>query len=234
MRYVFAGFRLMARDRSLWKYALKPLAMGAFVYICIVALGFIVVPALSAEVAARLGAQGDGGSTIRSISAGLGAIVFGLIVWFASGFLYLTVTSLFSAFLWDKLNEEVEARLGILEPAIPVSSITLLTDSLVRLVLSIGVSVAGIIASWSCLAVGGILAAGWLGLHDYTSPAYLRRNQPIWIQLTAIYGRRGWLAFLLVSGMLTLIPLINVLCLPALVAAGTMLRAQKLPETQAK
>jgi uncharacterized protein involved in cysteine biosynthesis len=45
-------------------------------------------------------------------------------------------------------------------------------------------------------------------------------------QFGRVFRLRGWLTFLLLGGLLTLLPFINVLLLPVMVAAGTIMVAK--------
>jgi uncharacterized protein involved in cysteine biosynthesis len=69
--------------------------------------------------------------------------------------------------------------------------------------------------------LGPVLVAGWVGVLDYTSPAFLRYNRTVGEQWPVGTKMKGWFGFQIGAGLLSLLPFVNVLMLPALVAGGT-------------
>lgn len=229
MKYAIEGIKLVFKDRTLWPFVVKPLVFGAFVFALIVVLGFAIVIPSSSGLAAQWGASGESGGWIRGLASGFGAILYAVVLWFVSGILFLAITSLCSAFMWERLSEEVERRLDIRDASVPTSWPVLMADSLVRMAIAIFVAVASLLTGWMCLGIPALVFAGWLGLYDYTGPSYIRRGKFVWDQAISVYRHKGWFGFLFVGGLLTLAPVLNVVLLPGLVAGGAMLRSQRVP-----
>lgn len=230
MRYVAAGIGMFIRDKSLWRYAWRPMLLSAFVYLAIAALGFAVFVPFVRGAIESAGAQGEGWARFIRDTAGLvAAILYVIVLWVFSGMIYIMICSLFSAFMWDRLCEEVEEKLGIFEKPQPIGCGILLADSLVRFIVAMFIAAFGFATGWMCMGITAIVSTGWMCLLDFTAPAYLRRGKPFWDQHREVYKLKGWPFFILCTGMLTLLPFINLILLPAMVAGGTMLRAQRRP-----
>ena len=70
-----------------------------------------------------------------------------------------------------------------------------------------------------------LLVASLLSVLDATAPAFARRGVRLGLQIGRVRRLRGVVSFALVSGLIVLVPVLNVLALPILVAAGTILVA---------
>jgi uncharacterized protein involved in cysteine biosynthesis len=90
-----------------------------------------------------------------------------------------------------------------------------------------GILLLALITGWMFLGAVGIVLVGWLGLHDFTAPASMRRGEPLWIQIRTVYQSKGWFGFLVCAGICASIPFVNIVLLPSLVAGGTLLRARR-------
>lgn len=211
-------------DRRLWPFVARPWAIGAVLYlVLLIVAGWAFFGA--GDAAAR--AIGGDNAAAIAVGRGVGLSIFVALAFFLSSLAFLTIASLASAFLWEGLSAEVERRLGIEPPMHRHRWTTLALDGAIRFTLMATIAVASVVAGWFCCGVSGVVAAGVLGLMDFTSPAYLRRNQPVWEQAFAVWGLRGWPGFALGCGLIALVPFLNLLLLPGLVAGGTMLRAQQ-------
>jgi uncharacterized protein involved in cysteine biosynthesis len=125
--------------------------------------------------------------------------------------------------LWEKLSLEVEFMTTGNRIETKLSTSKIVGDSVLRGSVALGVAMLSLCCGWTFFGIPAILLAGWMGLYDYTSSAYMRRgivfaDQPRQVRL--LPGRFG---FLVGSGLITLIPLLNVVMLPCLVAAGTLM-----------
>jgi uncharacterized protein involved in cysteine biosynthesis len=163
---------------------------------------------------------------VSAWSAGLGNLLFAFVLILFSGTLYLTLAGLLSSLLWDRLSVEVEREAGFVPAQTKVGCATTVGDTVVRGLFSFFIAVAAFGCGWLCFGVIALGLAGWLGLYDYSASAFLRRGVSFPGQFVRAPGLPGALGFALVSGLLTLIPLLNVLSLPALVAGGTLLVAE--------
>lgn len=221
---------MFVRDKSLWRYSWRPLLLSAFVYLAIAILGFaLFIPYVSGTIEAAA-AQGEGFARfVREAAGFLATILYLIVLWVFSGMIYIMISSLFSAFLWDRLCAEVEEKLGIFDKPVQVGCGTLLADSLIRFLVAGLIAVFGFATGWMCMGITAILSTGWMCLLDYTAPAYLRRGKPFWEQHREVYKLKGWPFFVVCTGLLTLLPFVNLVLLPAMVAGGTMLRAQARP-----
>ena len=220
MRFILAGTALVFRTPRLWRFIIQPLLVGAIAFAAVTAGAYwLIVPRLNAQIDARLHASGAWANVVALVTSGL---YIGLLI-LTSGFLYLTLVSFFSASLWEKLSLEVELmQTGQrIETKLPVSAIV--GDAFARGPFAIAITLVSLCCGWVFFGVPALLFAGYLGLHDYTSAAYLRRGITFPGQMKPVRRLPGRFSFLLAGGLLTLVPVVNVLMLPCLVAGGTLM-----------
>jgi uncharacterized protein involved in cysteine biosynthesis len=220
MRFIFAGTALILRTPRLWRFIVQPLLSGALAFLLVSAGAYwLIVPGLNARIDHLLHATGYLSGVVAVLTTGL---YLGLLI-LTSGFLYLTLAALFSASLWSRLSLEVELSTTgrRVETKLPVSAIV--GDSVARGLFAIAVTLLSLCCGWTFFGLPAILMAGFLGLHDYTSAAYLRRGVTFPAQMSHVRGLPARFGFLLGGGLLTLIPVVNVIMLPCLVAGGTLM-----------
>ena len=74
--------------------------------------------------------------------------------------------------------------------------------------------------------VGPLLIAGYVATLDVTASAFARRGFLLKAQRKRFFQLKGWPVFLLIAGVFTLLPFVNAILLPILVAAGTLMVAR--------
>lgn len=216
-------------DRRYWRYVAVPWLWSAAIFLAIVVVGyFALVPWLRATVDSWLGS----GSRWSGPAQALVSFAY-IAIWFLiAGFVFLLITSVTSSFLWDDLSRRVEEQVtGQPGRKSTLTTSRIISDSVSRGVFAILVAILSLGCGWIIPFVVPIILAGWLGLLDYTSPAFLRHDQTVGQQWPKATKMKGWFGFQLASGVLSLLPFINVLMLPALVAGGTAMavRSKVLP-----
>jgi len=97
-------------------------------------------------------------------------------------------------------------------------------DWLARTTFGILIGAAALFAGW-CMVLPALLLTGWLGLYQYTASPFLRRGISFSRQFHLIYRCKGWFPYMLICGILTSVPFLNLIMLAPLVAAGTLLVA---------
>lgn len=220
MRFIVAGTAFILRTPKLWRFVIQPLVVGALTFVAVTAGAYwLIVPGLNARIDRFLHASAFLGGLVNVLTSGL---YLGLLV-LASGFLYLTIASFFSASLWGRLSLEVELKQTgrRIDAKLPASEVV--KDSIVRGLFACAITLLSLCCGWTFFGMPAILFAGFLGLHDYTSAAYLRRGVTFPAQMGPVRNLPGRFSFLLGAGLLTLIPIVNVLMLPCLVAGGTLM-----------
>ncbi|HMS55542.1 MAG TPA: EI24 domain-containing protein [Fimbriimonadaceae bacterium] len=214
MEFILRGTQLVARERRLWPYIWKPLGAAALIYLAAVALCYwMIVP------------FGEKFLQDRGLPAVFATYGFWFIAIFASSMIYIAVAGIFSSLLWEKLSLEVEELSNPNPPNAKTGCMTSIVDTLGRTGFTIAVGMVGLVLG-CFLPLLAVPFVGLLGLHDYTACAFLRRGKPFAKQLGEAFRCRQAFTFTIVSGVLTLFPLLNLLMLPALVAAGTLMVAE--------
>lgn len=218
MGYVLRGMRMVFNEPRLRPFLWKPWVTSLIIFLAVLVLGFALWVPVAAGLATSLGLPGW-------LGAGLGAVLYGLLWWFAAGVVFLFFAGILSSLLWDRLSAEVESLAGVSNSRTPPGCGLQLWDTLLRLPFTFLIAAATLIVGWTCLGLTGVLLAGWLSLYDYTACAYVRRHILFSRQFFRVFRNPSWPGFALASGLITLLPFVNVLLMPALVAAGTLLCA---------
>jgi uncharacterized protein involved in cysteine biosynthesis len=216
MRHLLKGFEIVMNDRRLRAVVWKPLIYSAVLFFLTFTIGwFLLVPRVS-----RWGTALGLYAGVANILSVLGYIV---IWWLCAGMLYLTISGFLSSLLWDDLSGKVEESRTGQSSHVPLPFATLMADAILRLVFSSLICVATLASGCLSFGVLGVVFAGWLGLYDYSACAFLRKGIPFSSQFSRVFRCEGWMGFALVSGVVSLVPIVNVLAMPALVAGGTLL-----------
>lgn len=212
---------MVFRDRRYWRYILVPWFWSTLIFLSVVVIGyFALVPWIQSVIEARLGPSSETTGLLKSLVA----IAYMAIWFFLGGFVFITITSLTSSFLWDDLSQRIEEDItGVPGRKSTLPTGRIVVDSLSRGVFSILIAIASLFCGWVLPFVGPVLLAGWLGVLDYTSSAFLRYDRTVGQQWPVAMKMKGWFGFLVGSGLLSLLPFINVLLLPGLVAGGTVM-----------
>ena len=214
VRHFLDGLAIVFGERRFWRFIAGPLALSAVIFLVLAGLGLFVVGNLWHGIAERLG----GGA-----AEGIGPLLYIVALFFSAGFIFLTITSFTSSLMWEQLSAAVEESRGGFGGKSTLPRSVQIGDSIARGCLAIGVGLASLCCNVVLPFVVVGLLAGWLGLIDYTSPAFLRRNVTLGGQIGRVLRLPGAFTFLLISGAIALIPFVNVVLLPALVAGGTLM-----------
>lgn len=177
----------------------------------------LIVPRVDAAINAQL----NGG--IAAFLNVLASLLFFVLFFLSSGFLYLTIVSFLSSMLWEKLSFEVEKERTGREVALKHTPSSAIADGLLRGFFALGFALVSMCCGWPLAGIPGVLLAGYVGLHDYTASAFSRRGMLLMDQRQHLRQLPSKGSFVVGAGLLTLFPFVNVLALPALVAAGTLM-----------
>lgn len=218
MEHVLEAIRLIGRHPRLWRYIVQPLLVSALVFVLVVVAGyFLIVP--------PVGRLLTGWGLPANASSAVGFLAYVGVWFFIAGIVFIAIASFFSSILWDRLSIEVEELVvGSAIQRSPSNSVVLM-DSAKRLLLTLCMAILALCAT-VVPVVGPALVAGFIGTLDYTANAYIRRNILLGGQRKLVFRVPGWTGFYLVAGIITLLPLVNLLMLPVMVTAGTIMVAR--------
>jgi uncharacterized protein involved in cysteine biosynthesis len=216
VEHVREAVALFREHRHLRAYAIKPWLWSTLVFLGVVVLGyFLLVPPLQRMVAG----YGQFAQTFITI------LYF--ITWiFISGIVFLALTSFLGSFIWDKLSIEVERLIGVQPQTYEPPRVTQISESVKRGVLALCLAALGFGCGFVLPVVAPALVAGYVALLDFTASGFSRRRMSLRAQMRNLKKLNGWQPFLVVGGILTLIPIVNALALPIMVAAGTIMVAR--------
>ena len=209
MEPITRALRLFARERGLWRYALAPLAWAALAYLAVAALAFGLLVPLGHRLTGT-----DAGSLI-------GLVVALVVVVALAGPIYLGLVALIAGFGFDALSLAVEKAEFGSAAGRPLGFAAGLADGIPRALLTLALGVVALCGS--VLVVVPFFVAAFLALMDTTAPALLRRGVGLGRQFGVARRLPGALPFALIAGVVALVPVLNVLALPILVAAGTIM-----------
>jgi CysZ protein len=221
MRPLVRGFAYMTRNPKLWTYAWGPVIATVLLYV-----GLLVLLQVSIKpVIDRLAPDSGLWSTLPIV----GGVVLVLLWLVAANFIIIAISSLFSGLLWGKLSQTVEKDIFGDAPDVKLGCLPQVKDFFWRLLQAVLAIVLLIMLGWLGLIAGAIVA-GLLGVIEFTAPAYARRGVLYPSQLRVLKVPAA-LGFGIGSGLLSLLPLVFVLAMPALVVGGTIMcrESEKAP-----
>lgn len=217
VQFISQGIALVFGNRRFWPFIWRPMLISAGILLAIIVLGYLlIVPAGDRFLDSRGLDSWLGGTLIR--------VGYAIVWWFLAGVVFAAISGLFSSLLWDKLSLEIEREVNPNAPLPHLTAGSLMTDTVSRGIFAICIFLCTCGCFW--LPPAGIALAAWLCLYDYTASAFLRRGILFPTQFRRALGVRGSATFALVSGLITVVPLLNVLLLPGLVAGGTLMVAE--------
>lgn len=218
MRYIGEALLLFRRYPRLWHYVAGPLVWTLSLFLLVLVAGyFIFVP----PIAHGLESMGLGHG-----SASLGTAAYVIVWFFVSGIVYLAVISFLSSLLWDKLSEEIEYLVNGYAPMQRHKRSKMVADSLKRILFALFMAILAFGCGSIIPIIGPILIAGYVATLDVTAPAFARRGYLFKAQRKRFFKLKGWPAFLVLAGVFTLIPFLNAILIPIMVAAGTIMVAR--------
>jgi CysZ protein len=217
------GIGLLLRTPRLWGLAVGPMVGVIVVYVLVGVAGAVaLVPHLKGWLGGLLGGEW---------LLGLSELALVLLYLLVFPFLFTLLGGIFFGLVFEPLSLAVEreAAPGVTPPATPLRFGTLLRDALARLALSGALGPAALAFGFVLGPIPGVLAAALVGLLDYTSPAYLRRGYTLGPQARRLFRPLDGdtIAFGVVAGLLSLVPLAGVLLMPGLIAGGTLLAMRR-------
>ena len=214
MSALIRGIKLSWADKRFRPYFWKPLIWSILAFMAIMIPLRIFLPPWIQGQFAEFG-----------ISTGpdwVWRLGINILLFLISGSVFYGLNGLLSSFVWEELSLFSEQLLYGSAPNQRVTFGTNLKDTLARLPSSVGLSILAILLSFTPMGVGSIWPNGRLCLLDFSAPAYLRRGVHFREQKAILAKNPKSMEFMLSSGIVTLFPFLNLLCLPGLVIASTI------------
>ncbi|MEQ1823879.1 MAG: EI24 domain-containing protein [Fimbriimonadaceae bacterium] len=216
MEYLVSGIRMTLTQRDLRAFIIRPLLWGILIYAFVAVSANFALAGPLQDFIHRMGVPDKWSFWVARIAF--------FIAWsFIAGPIFFGINGMLSSVLWDKLSLRVEQQVF---GGAPDSKTTLgrsLLDSLARLPLTIGVAILSAILGFTPLAWLTAWPVGWLSLYDFTACAYARRGLYYPSQKAASSRLPKAREFAICCGILSLIPLLNLICLPGCIAGATIL-----------
>lgn len=219
MQHILSGGRFLLQNRSLWGYVAKPFFYTGLVFVGVLIGSYFLFSPFIARLMQWVGLPPDQ-STVLS------ALVFAVLFFLISGVLFVALAGMLSSLMWEKLSLEVEELAFGSAPTGVLDKKAQFADSMNRLVFSLFLAVLGVCCGWTFAGVPAIAIAGYLALHDFTAPAFLRRGVVFRQQRSLVFKLQDCWTYALGAGLISLFPFVNVLFMPALVAGGTLMVAK--------
>lgn len=224
MQFIVQGIGLVFGNRKFWPYVWRPMLISAAILFAIIGIGYwLVVPTGDRFMAAR--------GLDSWFTGGLLRLGYAVIWWFLAGVVFASLGGLLSSFVWEELSLMVEREVDPNAPSHKLKGQEILADALSRGAFAICIFLGTCACFW--FPIGAVVLSAWLCLYDYTASAYIRRQVLFPSQFRKAFGVRGSATFAVSAGILTLVPLLNVIALPGLVAGGTLMLAEHERRTRA-
>ncbi len=210
MKSLLRGFAYMSRRPKLWVYAWGPLIVTGLLYVGLLVVAQIsLIPLVDKLTPSHVS---------MPIIGGIAVFLLWLV---AANFFIIAITSLFSGLLWGRLSVTAEKDIFGDAPDARLGCLPQVKDTLLRLVQAFVFVVAVIAFAWLG-PIAGAAASGILGVIEFSAPAYARRGFLYPAQLR-VWKLPGAFGFGIGAGLLSLLPFVFVLTMPALVVGATIL-----------
>lgn len=223
MNAIVKGALLVWTRPELRRFVWRPLIRGIIWSAGFVALSFFLLQPFLGGYLQRFGVFGG---WANGLSAGLLALVWFFLL--GPAFHVIAITA--SAMEWEKLSLAVEQIAhGPQVPNRKLGALAALTENGKRLPRGLLTAIGCGLLAPLFFGLVSAFVAGWQCRYDYTAPAFVRRGV-VWPQQKALAAKLpGIHALHVVGGISALIPIVNLLMIPALVAGGTLLTAERYP-----
>lgn len=222
MTHVLRAVRLLAKHPKLWPAALAPMLLAALANIGLLSYSLgKLVPWLNQFAADHNWPNALGGAAAGTLVVGAWILVAGPV--------FLIMFGVFSVPAWDALSRQVELVQNGSTPAGKLGCALLGLDIVVRVTTAVLLTSAAVLLG--CLGFGlvGSVLCGWMMLFDLSAPTFARRGVGVFKQYRLVFKCKGWQGFWLVASLSSILPVVNVLMLPILVVAATLLVLENEP-----
>lgn len=209
MEHIGEAYSLFRRHPRLWQYVWGPVIATLLVFSLLAYGGYAWLESWDRS-------RGVDGGLLAAILYFTIAAVLG--IW-----LFLAVVAVISSLVWERLTAEIERLIGSTVSATPIGCGMAVVDTIQRLIFTLLMAIVAIVAGSVIPIIGAPIIAGVVGLFDFTASAFLRRGVTLPGQFSRVFKLKGWASFVLAAGFLTVIPVVNVLSLPLLVAGATIM-----------
>ncbi|CAN5613196.1 hypothetical protein BH11ARM2_BH11ARM2_21710 [soil metagenome] len=208
---------LLRRDRELRRLAFRPLRASLLAFIAVCVAVTLLLNSLFTRMAEAVGL--DPGP-VAGVLGFLGALA-------VSGVLFVGLASVVGSLFLDRLTRETEARITGTVPGQPAFGVQL-GDTVKRLIFSLVMALLTLVAGFVVPVAGPILVAGYTTTVDATGGSFLRRGIGLGRQMGRVFQLPGMFGFLLIAGLLSLVPFLNVFALPLTMTAAAIMAAHGL------
>lgn len=219
MQYVIRGVRMVWSDKSLRRYVIRPFLWTIALFIAIMVPLRFWLPGFLGGLWERTGWVEPPGWVWW--------IVVTLIFFVISGTVFFMLNGILSGLLWDDLSRESEERAFGTAPQYQTPFGRSVADSIARIPSTVGWSIIGIFLGFTPFGIGSSWPNGRMCINDFTAPAYARRQLYFPAQKARANKLRSAQSYAWTCGLISLVPLVNLICLPGMVVGATlMVRAE--------
>ncbi|MBL8049402.1 MAG: EI24 domain-containing protein [Chthonomonas sp.] len=215
MRYVLGGVQMVWSDRSLRRYLIAPFLWTIVVFLAVMIPLRLWLPGFLGQQWERTGWSQP--------PMWVWWIVVTLIFLFISSTIFFMINGILSGLLWENLSREVEERLYGTAPQHKTSLARGIADAVARIPSTVGWSLLGIVLGFTPFGLGAAYPNGRMCINDFTSPAYSRRQLYFPAQKVRANTLRSAGSYAWTCGLISLFPIVNLICLPGMIAGATMM-----------
>lgn len=215
MDHVFDALKLFRRRPELWAYVWKPWALAVGIMVAVVGVATLLfMPWIKSMIPYW--------PLPDWLEQGMAFVAF-LTLWLlVLGPVYVSLTVTVSSMMWDGLGRHVEElEFGVVANRGP-KFWPAMADTAYRIVFAFALMALGFCISWVIPVVVPAFIAAYLGLHDYTGGALGRRGVMFGRQRKLVWNLNGAAGFAITTGIISVVPILNIAAMPILVAAGTL------------
>lgn len=215
MNYALRGINMVWSDKSLRRYFIRPFIWTILMFLAIMIPLRLWLPGFLAAKWEDFG--------WAALPGWLWWVVVTIIFFFVSGVIFFMINGILSGLLWEDLSREAEERAFGDAPQFHTPLARGLADSAARIPSTIGWSLLGIVLSFTPFGIAAAWPNGRMCLNDFTAPAYSRRRLYFPKQRDRAKQLRSANAYAWTAGLISLFPIVNLICLPGLIVGATLM-----------
>lgn len=216
MIFVARAIGLLVMNPRLWPASIAPMALAVIGYFAILFASFLWFVPWLITATSRIGMPDPAGWTTSSL-------IFTILAVLISGPIFLTLFTACTIPAWDILSKRAEEAVCAGAKSQKVEFSKLAVDIAFRIFFAVIVIIASLVLAILGHGITASFLSGLIMIFDLSAPACYRRGVRFFGQPRLLFHQRGWIGIWIVTSAICFVPFLNLLFLPLLVVAATLL-----------
>ena len=217
MKALFEGLRMVLTMPGLRRNFWQPVLATCGLYLVLLIAGIVTAMSLGAVIIERF--------NLPDWMGFLGGGVVFAVAWvYASSAIFVGIAGIIAGLFAERITTAIEAARGGEPLSFSHTRAAQAADTAARIGQALVAAVVMAVAGLTPLGpVAAISLGGWLAAMEFTSSAESRRGRLLTDQALAFRRVPGGVGFMIGCGILSMLPVINALALPGMIAGGAIL-----------